>query len=133
MSALGPDASGRWLPLPEAARELKTTTDALRKRIARETIGSRKGNEGAVHVLVTEADTAGLRPDPDRTAAALEEARAQGRAEGELEALRRQVAGLERQALADRRALARMAREMLRMTRLVQEAAREAGRRPRPP
>jgi hypothetical protein len=46
------DRPGAWLPLAEAALRLGTTVDAVRKRVRREQIPARRGNDGKVHVLV---------------------------------------------------------------------------------
>jgi hypothetical protein len=42
-----------WLPLAEAAQRLGTTVDALRKRVRRELVLSRRGQDGRIEVLVT--------------------------------------------------------------------------------
>lgn len=107
MSALGPDESGRWLPIAEAAAALHTTVDGLRKRIARGTLQSRKGNDGAISVLATEADLAGWRQDAGRT----EEL---GRMAAEVRALRGRL---------------RLLRAELRAAREAQRELKEAARR----
>lgn len=68
-----------WTPIPEAARRLGLTQDALRKRIKRGLVESRRGNDRRISVLITsemlsksgldESDT-GLDIDSDELAEA---------------------------------------------------------------
>ena len=64
----GPDAdkTGAWLRPDEAASRLGTTVEAVRSRIRRGALQSKRGNDGRIRVLVpaTEPDQAG--PDSDR-------------------------------------------------------------------
>jgi hypothetical protein len=52
-----------WLPLAEAAQRLGTTVDALRKRVRRELVMARRGQDGRVEVLVTPELAASPSPD----------------------------------------------------------------------
>jgi hypothetical protein len=45
--------SEEWLPLAEASRRLGVSVDALRKKVRREQIPARRGNDGRVRVLVS--------------------------------------------------------------------------------
>jgi hypothetical protein len=72
------DQPSEWLPLAEAAARLGTTVDALRKRVRREQIQARRGNDGRLHVLVggrTDGQEADLVQPPARLLLDLEEAR----------------------------------------------------------
>ena len=68
MTDRGPDANqtGVWLRPDEAASRLGTTVEAVRSRIRRGSLQSKRGNDGRVRVLVhaTEPDQAD--PDGDR-------------------------------------------------------------------
>ncbi|MDP9487581.1 MAG: hypothetical protein M3Q49_17650 [Actinomycetota bacterium] len=57
------DAAGRWLDVRQAADALGLSSDAVRKRIARGTLRSRKGEDGSVSVWL---DAAGQRQDGDQ-------------------------------------------------------------------
>ena len=48
--------SGRWLDVKQAAEELDISSDAVRKRIARGTLCSAKGEDGSVKVWLDGAD-----------------------------------------------------------------------------
>jgi hypothetical protein len=52
-----------WLPLAEAAQRLGTTVDALRKRVRRELVMARRGQDGRIEVLVTPEIVASHSPD----------------------------------------------------------------------
>jgi hypothetical protein len=61
---VGQDTSGRRrVPVAEAARELGTTVDALRKRVQRGTIEHERDDEGHVWILL---DTVRTRQDTDQ-------------------------------------------------------------------
>ncbi len=77
------DQPSEWLPLAEAAERLATTVDALRKRVRREQVQARRGNDGRIEVLVsaqpptspgldTGQPVAGLGPDNGQALARLE-------------------------------------------------------------
>jgi chromosome segregation ATPase len=75
------DESPTWLPLNEASRRLGITIDALRSRVRRELIESRKGNDGRIVVRVSGQSVTGHdathdQPD-DRLRQELTEARAE--------------------------------------------------------
>ena len=53
---------GRWLDVKQAAEELEISSDAVRKRIARNTIRSGKGEDGSVRVWLDGVDE-GLNQD----------------------------------------------------------------------
>ncbi len=76
MTERGPDAdqTGAWLRPDEAASRLGTTVEAVRSRIRRGSLQSRRGNDGRIKVLVhaTEPDQAG--PDGDRASTDREDA-----------------------------------------------------------
>ncbi|MDF2747926.1 MAG: hypothetical protein K0S98_2213, partial [Propionibacteriaceae bacterium] len=88
------DDQGTWLPLGDASKALGTSVDALRYRVRKGEITSRKGNDGRVQVLVG-VDPAVSAPQPDtsveiamlREELAAASSRAD-RAEGELAGLR---------------------------------------------
>ena len=64
MWTVGQDPSGRRrVPVAEAARELGTTVDALRKRVQRGTIEHERDDEGHVWILL---DTVRPRQDTDQ-------------------------------------------------------------------
>jgi hypothetical protein len=93
---MGPDeqggAAGRWLDVRQAADALGLSSDAVRKRIARGTLPSRKGEDGHVSVWL---DEAGQGQDEDQPGGGTEAGRAQ---DAELvEELRDRVRYLERQ------------------------------------
>ena len=48
--------AGRWLDVKEAAEALGVSSDAIRKRIARGTLRSDKGEDGSVRVWLEGAD-----------------------------------------------------------------------------
>ncbi len=48
--------AGRWLDVKEAAEALGVSSDAVRKRIARDTLRSEKGEDGSVRVWLDEVD-----------------------------------------------------------------------------
>jgi hypothetical protein len=52
----GEHAAGRWLDVKQAAEELGISSDAVRKRIARETLRSAKDEDGTVRVWLDGAD-----------------------------------------------------------------------------
>ncbi len=86
------DAAGRWLDVRQAADALGLSSDAVRKRIARGTLRSRKGEDGSVSVWL---DAAGQRQDGDQPNSGTEAGRA---LDAELvEELRDRVRYLERQ------------------------------------
>jgi hypothetical protein len=64
------DQPGEWIPLAEAAERLATTVDALRKRVRREQVRARRGNDGKVYVLVA-GQEGGQGPDSGQPAARL--------------------------------------------------------------
>jgi predicted RNase H-like nuclease (RuvC/YqgF family) len=140
MSAQGPDEPSPWVTVSEAARRLGTTVEAVRKRIGRGQLNSRKGNDGRTEVLVLtesarsppadpttsahepdtvrklsglEEEVSGLRDEADRWRAKAEEAgQRAARAEGELTAKDALVTTL-REALTHERAeKARLAGEL---------------------
>ena len=47
----------RWLPITEAAAELGLSREALRGKVKRRTIRSKKGNDGRIAVLVSDRPT----------------------------------------------------------------------------
>lgn len=97
--------AGRWVDLREAAQELGTSTEAVRKRAARGTLESRKGEDGKVYVRV-DTDRPGVHPsDPQ----------AQVGANERVEDLREQVAYLREQLEAERKARAEESRELRRL------------------
>jgi hypothetical protein len=59
------DQAGHWLRLSEAAARLGTTVDAVRSRIRRGSLESRRGNDGWIKVMVptVELDQSPPRPD----------------------------------------------------------------------
>ncbi|PLS86805.1 MAG: hypothetical protein CYG60_05295 [Actinobacteria bacterium] len=86
------DAAGRWLDVRQAADALGLSSDAVRKRIARGTLRSRKGEDGSVSVWL---DAAGQRQDGDQPTSGTEAGRA---LDADLvEELRDRVRYLERQ------------------------------------
>lgn len=52
------DQTTAWLPLDKAAQRLGTTVDALRKKVRRGLVESRKGNDGRIMVLATDQPAA---------------------------------------------------------------------------
>jgi len=76
------DQSPAWLPLGEAARRLGISVDAVRARVRRGLVESRRGNDGKVSVLITTAQATteqALVDDevPSRLRLDLDEARAE--------------------------------------------------------
>jgi chromosome segregation ATPase len=53
------DEAETWLPLNEASRRLVMTVDALRSRVRRGLIESRKGNDGRIVVRVSDQSATG--------------------------------------------------------------------------
>jgi hypothetical protein len=96
------------LSVPEAARRLRKSPDAIRAALRRGTLAGYRGNDGDWRVLASglpeadldDSETAALRQELDRTWAALEQAQADlDRAKAEVVALRQETAEL-RVALA---------------------------------
>ena len=100
---------GAWMPLAEASRRLGLTVDALRHRIRKGELDSRRGNDGRVLVLVGgEPPASGKLADDGAELALLRDELADAttrasRAEGELAGLREALAEA-RGALAAERA-----------------------------
>lgn len=92
------DEPGIWLPLAEASRRLGVTVDALRHRVRKGEMDSRRGNDGRVLVLVGSEPPASEKVADDQAELALlreELADAAGRAsraEGELAGVREALA-----------------------------------------
>ncbi|MDP9476580.1 MAG: hypothetical protein M3R38_13005 [Actinomycetota bacterium] len=86
------DAAGRWLDVRQAADALGLSSDAVRKRIARGTLRSRKGEDGSVSVWL---DAAGQWQDKDQPNGGTEAGR--GLDSELVEELRDRVRYLERQ------------------------------------
>ena len=49
------DHAEAWLPIKEAAKRLGISEKALRSRMVRRTVRSRRGNDGHVHVMIQHA------------------------------------------------------------------------------
>ena len=100
---------GAWLPLADASRRLGLTVDALRHRVRKGELDSRRGNDGRVLVLVGGEPPASARiADAGAELALLRDeladvANRASRAEGELAGLREALAEA-RGALAAERA-----------------------------
>ena len=95
----GATTGGRWLDVKEAAAALGISSDAVRKRVARGTIASRKEPDGSVRVRLDGKDG---RRDGDQPDGWTEAGR--GRRDGEelVEELRDRVRFLERQVEEER-------------------------------
>ena len=94
--------AGRWVDLREAAQELGTSTEAVRKRAARGTLESRKGEDGKLYVRV-DTDRPNVYPN------------AQVEGAGMVEELREQVAYLREQLEAEKEARREESRELRRL------------------
>jgi chromosome segregation ATPase len=116
---------GRWMSLADASKALAVTVDALRHRVRKGELTSRRGNDGRVQVLVGGEPAASLeQPEANAEIALLREELADAssraaRAEGELAGLREALAradtalGQARDNLAEaRRELARSPQRM---------------------
>lgn len=62
------DQAAPWLPLGEAARRLGISVDAVRARVRRGQLESRRGNDGKVSVLVSDEAVAEQRLGDDQSA-----------------------------------------------------------------
>ncbi len=56
--------AGRWLDVKQAAEELRSSSDAVRKRVARGTLRSSKSDDGSVRVWLDSADDRGYDDQP---------------------------------------------------------------------
>src|SRR5829696_4574339 len=57
------DRTGTWLRPDEAASRLGTTVEAVRSRIRRGSLASKRGNDGRIRVLVTAIEPDRSQPD----------------------------------------------------------------------
>jgi chromosome segregation ATPase len=89
---------GRWMSLADASKALTVTVDALRHRVRKGELTSRRGNDGRVQVLVGgELPASAEKPEASAELALLREELAEAssraaRAEGELAGFREALA-----------------------------------------
>ena len=58
------ETRGDWLSVREAAKRLKTSEQAIRSKVQRRTLRSRKGNSGAIAVFIEEPADELPKPEP---------------------------------------------------------------------
>jgi hypothetical protein len=126
---------GQWLPLADASRALGQSVDALRHRVRKGELDSRKGNDGRVLVLVSGAPVAsGSPPEASAELALLREhveeltSRA-SRAEGELAGVREALVRADASLAQARTDLAEIRRELAEARKGWLERLLEAVRR----
>jgi hypothetical protein len=126
---------GRWLTLADASKALTVTVDALRHRVRKGELTSRRGNDGRVQVLVGGEPLASAdQPDVGAEIALLREELAAAssraaRAEGELMGLREALARADTALAQTRSDLAEARHELAEARRGWLERLLEAVRR----